>query len=283
MDILVLSKLLNNERKAGNYFKKLRWPKGVICPECNSKKISKLSDCRYKCWQCSNRFSDFSNTYLSHKRIPFRKVLLLLKLFLIELTARKSAKEVGLSYKSCLSFFNTCRRAIYDHNLPKYVHFKGEIELDEAYFGGKRKGKRGRGAANKIPVFGIRERGSKVLVEPVVNVEEETLTKLTKNHVKTGSKTYTDKFRSYNSLIWQGYEHIRVDHEKRFTNGKTHINSIESFWAYAKERLLKYHGVSPQNFLFYLKELEWRFNHQKNPDLFGILAKYLTSLVRLST
>jgi len=150
----------------------------------------------------------------------------------------------------------------------------------------KEKGKRGRGIGNKIPVFGIKERGSKVLVEPVANVEEETLTKLTRNHVRAGSKTYTDKFRSYNSLIWQGYEHIRIDHDKKFTtttNGKTHINSIESFWAYAKERLLKYHGVSPQNFLFYLKELEWRFNHQKTPDLFGILAKYLTSLVRLST
>jgi len=201
----------------------------------------------------------------------------------MELTASKASKETNLSYKSCLNFFNKCRRAIYDHNLPKQVQFKGEIELDEAYFGEKRKGKRGRGAANKIPVFGIRERGGKVLVEPVVNVEEETLAKLTRNHVRKGSKAYTDKFRSYNSLILQGYEHIRVDHDKRFANGKTHINSIESFWAYAKERLLKYHGISPQKFLFYLKELEWRFNCQKNPDLFGILAKYLTSLVRLST
>jgi len=283
MDILVLSKLLNSEKKARNYLKKLRWPKGIVCPRCHSKQISNLSDGRYKCWQCFNRFSDFSGTYLAHNRIPFRKILLLIKLFLLELTASRVAKEADLSYKACLNFFDTCRKAIYDHNLSKYTHFKGEIELDEAYFGGKRKGKRGRGASNKIPVFGIRERGSKVLVEPVTSVDEETLTKLTKNHVRKGSKTYTDKFRSYNSLIFQGYEHVRIDHEKRFANGKTHINSIESFWAYAKERLLKHHGVSPQKFLFYLKELEWRFNHQKKPDLFGILAKYLTSLVRLSS
>lgn len=283
MDILVLSKLLNSEKKARNYFKKLRWPKGIICSECHSRKISKLSDGRYRCWQCFNRFSDFSGTYLSHNRIPFRKILLLIKLFLMELTASKAAKEANLSYKASLDFFDTCRKAIYDHNLPNQVKFKGEIELDEAYFGGKRKGKRGRGAGNKIPVFGIRERGGKVLVEPVVNVEEKTLTKLTRNHVRKGSKTYTDKFRSYNSLIFQGYNHIKIDHDKRFANGKTHINSIESFWAYAKERLIKHHGISPQKFLFYLKELEWRFNHQKDPDLFEILAKYLIDLVRLST
>jgi len=283
MDILVLAKLLTSEKKARNYLKKLRWPKGIICPQCHSKQISKLADGRYKCWHCLNRFSDFSGTYLSHNRIPFQKLLLLIKLFLMELTASKASQETNLPYNTCLKLFDKCRMAIYDHNLPKYVHFKGEIELDEAYFGGKRKGKRGRGAGHKIPVFGIRERGSKVFVEPVANVDEPTLTQLTRNHVREGSKTYTDKFRSYNSLIFQGYEHIRIDHEKKFANGKTHINSIESFWAYAKERLLKHHGVSSQKFLFYLKELEWRFNHQKEPNLFGILAKYLTSLVRLSS
>jgi len=54
----------------------------------------------------------------------------------MELTASKASKEVALSYKACLNFFDTCRRAIYNHNLPKQVKFKGEIELDEAYFGG---------------------------------------------------------------------------------------------------------------------------------------------------
>ena len=281
MDILDLSKLLTNDKKAKTFLKKFRWTKGVVCPKCNDKKIFKLSDGRYKCRQCFNRFSDFSGTYLAHNKIPFNKTILLMKLFLMELTARKAAKEANLSYRTCLNFFDTCRSAIYDHNRSKHVHFKGEIELDEAYFGGKRKGKRGRGAGHKIPVFGIRERGGKVFVEPVVNVDELTLTKLTRNHVKRGSKAYTDGFRSYNSLILHGYEHIRIDHDKKFVNGKVHINSIESFWAYAKERLIKHHGVSAQKFLFYLKELEWRFNHQKSVDLFEILAKYLTTLVRL--
>jgi len=92
---------------------------------------------------------------------------------------------------------------------------------------------------------------------------------------------YRLEYNSYNSLIFQGYEHIRIDHDKKFANGKAHINSIESFWAYAKERLIKHHGLSQKKFSLYLKELEWRFNHKKNLDLFEILAKYLTNLVRL--
>ena len=243
MDILDLTKLLNNDKKAKTFLNKFRWKKGVICPKCNSTKIFKLSDGRYKCGQCFNRFSDFSGTYLAHNKIPFNKTILLMKLFLMELTARKRALETNLSYRTCLNFFDSCRRAIYDHNRIKPVPFKGEIELDEAYFGGKRKGKRGRGAGHKVPVFGIRERGGKVLVEPVADVDELTLTKLTRNHVRRGSKAYPDGFRSYNSLILQGYEHIRIDPDKRFVNGKVHINSIESFWAYVKERLIKHHGV----------------------------------------
>jgi transposase len=49
-------------------------------------------------------------------------------------------------------------------------------------------------------------------------------------------------------------------------NGKVYINGIEGFWSYAKERLLKFHGVSKDNFIYYLKELEFRYNFRDNID-----------------
>jgi transposase len=45
--------------------------------------------------------------------------------------------------------------------------------------------------------------------------------------VKRGSLIYTDKFRSYNGLILYGFRHMRIDHGKRFVNGKVYINGIE--------------------------------------------------------
>jgi transposase len=69
--------------------------------------------------------------------------------------------------------------------------------MDESYFGGRRKGNRGRGAAGKIPVFGIHECGGKVRVEAVRNVNGETLLEMAIKKVKRGSLIYTDKFRSY--------------------------------------------------------------------------------------
>ena len=59
---------------------------------------------------------------------------------------------------------------------------------------------------------------------------------------------------------------LRVDKSVKFSNGKVYINGIEGFWSYAKERLLKFHGVSRENFVYYLKELEFRYNFRANLD-----------------
>lgn len=49
--------------------------------------------------------------------------------------------------------------------------FDGAVELDESYFGGVRKGKRGRGPGDKVVVFGILERGSKVFTKIVIDTK----------------------------------------------------------------------------------------------------------------
>jgi transposase-like protein len=82
--------------------------------------------------------------------------------------------------------------------------------------------------------------------------------------VKRGSIIYTDRFRSYDGLVMYGFRHERIDHGKRFANGKVYINGIEGFWSYAKERLLKFHGVRRENFVYYIKELEFRYNNRDN-------------------
>ena len=153
-------------------------------------------------------------------------------------------------------------------------HLYGEIEMDESYFGGKRKGKRGRGAHNKVSVFGILERNGKVKVEIVHDVTAETLLTLAIKKVKRGSLIYTDRYRSYDGLVAMGFKHKRIDHSKRFGNGKVYINGIEGFWSYAKERLLRHHGVSKEKFGLYLKELEYRYN-MRNQDIFDTLINLL--------
>jgi len=155
---------------------------------------------------------------------------------------------------------------------------KGEVELDESYFGGRRKGKRGRGAFNKVPVFGILERNGVVKVKVVKDVKAEPLLNLTVQTVRRGSIIYTDKFNSYDSLMFCGYRHLKIDNKKKFSSGKVYINGVEGFWSYAKERLIKHHGVSKERFPLYLKEMEFRYNN-RGKSLFNLLVNYLTNLV----
>ena len=155
---------------------------------------------------------------------------------------------------------------------------KGEIELDEAYFGGRRKGKRGRGAAGKSVVFGLLERDGKVYTKVVQSVTAEELMRHIKARTRKGSVYYTDAFRGYQSLKRYGKHHT-VSHSRTLVDRRTrnHINGIEGFWSYAKHILYNYRGVSKYHFPMYLKEIEYRFNHRKENLFRSFLRVYLVT------
>lgn len=117
--------------------------------------------------------------------------------------------------------------------------------LDGAiHFGGKKKGRRGRGTA-KTPVFGVCKRNGKVYTQIIKNASSAEIRPIINRFVKPGSTVYTDKWRAYDGLVLNGYEHHRIDHEKgNYSDQKGgQINGIESFWAFAKRRLQKFNGI----------------------------------------
>ena len=271
--------LITSEQRARRYLSKKCLKNGHrFCPRCKYRKFYRLADKRRRCCRCRYTFHDFSGRWISHLRFSCIQWLSIVKLFELELTARKVAQQMNLAYNTAYKAFQTIRYAILAHANDGPELLSGEVELDESYFGGRRKGKRGRGASGKVPVFGILERHGKVRVTVVKNVSAETLLELTVKCVRRGSIVYTDKFKSYDSLMFCGYRHLKVDHSKRFASGKVYINGLEGFWSWAKERLIKYHGVSKSNFPLYLKELEFRYNN-RNRNLFDMIVNYLCDLV----
>src|SRR3569833_945105 len=76
----------------------------------------------------------------------------------------------------------------------------------------------------------------------------------------------------YDALAFYGYRHLRVDHARRFSRGRVHINGLEGFWSYAKGKLLKHHGVSPHRFPLYLYEMQFRYNHRRE-NLFDLFLQ----------
>ena len=178
--------------------------------------------------------------------------------------AYRLASDIALSYQAITRVYQKLREAIYHIAELEGGKLKGEIEIDEAYFGGRRKGKRGRGAAGKSIVFGLLERDGRVYTKVVERVTADELMAHIRKHTRKGSVYYTDTFRSYNSLKRWG-KHHRLNHSKAFAyqHGRNHINGIEGFWSYAKHILYNYRGVSKYHFPMYLKEVEYRFNHRK--------------------
>ena len=270
--------ITKSENRARLFLKKACWKKGpVFCTRCRSRKIYRIKVKKYRCKRCKYSFHDFSNRWIQRLRISYKKWLWIIKFFEVELSARKIAQQVGLSYPTVLRAVTVLRTAIVADEAEEGF-FKGEIELDETYFGGRRKGKRGRGAAGKVPVFGIYERNGTVRVEVVQNVTAQSLLNMTIKKVRRGSIVYTDKFRSYDALMFCGYRHLRVDHKRHFSSGRVYINGLEGFWGYAKERIIKFHGVSKEKFPLYLKEMEFRYNNRHH-NLFSLIVQKLCNLV----
>lgn len=212
-------------------------------------------------------------------RLSKYKVKKIIWCFCEDIDATKTSRLLGINRNTINRYFNQFRQAIFLDSVFSSRMDWGEFELDESYFGKKRvRGKRGRGAAGKTPVFGLLKREGKVYLEIVENCSRDSLMPIIQGKILQGSTIHTDGWKAYDGLILNGYDHYRVFHSKdEFVRGKSHVNGIESFWSYAKRRLAKFNGLSDDKFILHLKECEWRFNNRQN-DINAILYKIWTKL-----
>jgi len=224
---------------------------------------------------------------VKYTRLSKHKVNKILQFFCEDLSATQTARLVGVQRKTVDDWYKTFRTILATFQEEQVHQSSGEFELDESYFGGPRKKlhaqdrrKRGRGAENKVPVFGIKKRDDGTVYTQIIeNASKATLLPIVKRLVTSkDSIVYTDKWRGYDGLVFDGYKHFRVNHSKQYSNRKgTHINGIENFWGYSKQRLAKFHGISRTTFYLHLKECEFRYN--KKHDMLKVLKRGLQDLL----
>ena len=183
----------------------------------------------------------------------------LIELFVAGVTARIAAELTNVNKSTAAYYFHRLRLLIYK-NSSHLEMFDGEVEADESYFGGHRKGKRGRGAAGKTAVFGLLKRNDKVYTVAVPNTQTATLLPIIREQVTPDSIVYTDCYKGYDVLDVSGFIHYRINHSKEFADRQNHINGIENFWNQAKRVLRKYNGIDRKSFPLFLKACEFRFN-----------------------
>lgn len=197
----------------------------------------------------------------------------LLEMFVAGATARTASELAAVNRHSATLFYHKIREMIC-YELEDDSPFDGEVEVDESYFGGHRKGNRGRGAAGKVPVFGILKRGGKVYTKVIKDASSDTLIPAIKHKVLPDSIVYTDSWRAYDVLDVSEFHHYRINHSQLFADKKNHINGIENFWNQAKRQLRKYNGIPKEHFYLFLKECEFRFNFGSPTEQLEALKKW---------
>ena len=197
--------------------------------------------------------------YQRKSRMTIRQQQKLLEHVVAGTTARAAAMLVGVQANTAIRFYQRLRRLIAS-KVARY-ELSGEVEADERDFGGVRKGRRGRGAAGNVPVFGLFKRGGTVYTAMIPNAQASTRIPIIREKVLPDSIGYTDSFQVYDVLDVSELHHRRVAHSNVFVSTRGHhINGIENFWSQAQRHLRRFNGIPKDSFYWCLKECDWRFN-----------------------
>lgn len=252
----------STEARCIEYLRALRWPEGFICPHCGEKCAWQTNRGLLHCIQCGRQTSVTAGTILHSTRKPLR----LWFHAMWHITGQKyGANALGLqralnlgSYHTAWQWLQKLRRAMVR---PGREKLSGLVEVDETYVGGKKPGKRGRGAEGKALVgIAVEDKGEdgigRIRLRHLEDASSASLTPFVKGVVQQGSTIRTDDWLGYNALTENGFRHIVIQSKD--------MKLAHLIAALMKRWLLgTYQGaVRPSHLSYYLDEFTFRFNRR---------------------
>ncbi|MBI3478260.1 MAG: IS1595 family transposase [Acidobacteria bacterium] len=276
MDLMKLMEAFDTESECREYLEGLRWPKGLSCPRCSGKTISRIAKRdQFDCDSCRYQFSVMSGTIFHDSHLPLPKWFAATYLLCESrkgMSANQIKRMLGISYKTAWYLCHRIRAAMteVEHKMT------GVVEIDETYIGGKQHGHKGQ-LKNKAAVIGIRERNGHLHFIKAENVNQATIYEIINRNVDTSvdvimtdeSKLYNFNLTKYRNIRHESVNHsadeyVRVEGDLCVTT-----NAIESAFSLLKRGIVgTWHRVSTKHLGAYLQEMTWRFNNRKNPYLF---------------
>ena len=199
---------------------------------------------------------------IKYSKLSQYKISQLKKAFLLNASARKTAETLKLNRNTVNRYFKIFRENISKNISKKQQKLSSEVEVDEMYYG-KKKGSIGRNSNGKVILFGLKQRGGKVIIKKVKNCKAKTLIPEIEKNITKNTIIYSDYFKTYNQINKKNYTHKKINHSKEFVNkeDKTiHTNNIENIWRQVRRYLKVYNGVR-KNFNLFLDEVLFRINY----------------------
>ncbi|MBU4315584.1 IS1595 family transposase [Patescibacteria group bacterium] len=283
------------DKQVRKIFVQKRYVERVSCSKCSGKGIFWLTDKKFRCKDCWSFSSLTKNTWLENSKIPLRVWYEIIWCFALSHSVSKLVKLLNLNYKSSFGCYQIIRLALTQRSFEDRRKIAGPAEVDESYYGGlfknlrkeirwklryEGKAKRGRGAKyRKQPVFGIYKRNGTVYLELITECTKKELEKIIERKIKKRTSIFSDTLTSYNGLIGLGYIHKTVNHGAEiYVDGKVRINGMEGFWGLSKTNMHTYKGIRKENWIYYLKEMEFRYN-ERHLSFEEMVAKIITILM----
>ncbi len=261
-----------NDETCLEHLMKTRYGKQCDCPKCGrySKFYRMKAERAYACEFCGHHIHPTADTPMHRSRTSLQSWFYVMHLFTSSrhgVSGKEIQRSLGCTYKTAWRMGHEIRKymALIDGDGP----LDGDVEADETYVGGKRSGKRGRGAGGKTVVFAMQDRDGDIMSKVVPDASRQTLHTEIKNNVKTGSTLHTDEWPSYRTIDQHGYTHKTCDHgAKIYARDGSHVNTVEAFFGILKRSIRSTHiWVSKKHMPKYLAEFEFRHNLRGRPDL----------------
>jgi len=270
------------------HLRESRFPDGIAyCETCGVERQHHRIKGRpvYACDECLTQISPMAGTIFEHSSTSLRLwyyAMYLMASTRCGISAKQIQRETGVTYKTAWRMFRQIRTLLSESDMQ----LEGEaVEVDEMYYGGKRKGGTGRpmrGDKTKTPVLGMVERKGRVIARTVPDTTAKTLVGTVHEFVLPKSTIFTDELQAYNTMPGERqYQHRRINHSSKvYVQGNVHTNTIEGFWSLVKRGIGGvYHSVSQKYLQTYLDEYSFRYNRRDQGNLiFTSLLKRVAEL-----
>ena len=263
---LVWQRQFQSNDNCVQYLEKMKWPNGFICSHCGHDKGIKLR-CREvtECSQCHKQISVTSGTLFHGSHLPILKWFWALYFIGSDkgsISALRLSKLIEVNWKTARKILSKVREAM-GHRDSIY-RLEGVIELDDAFIGGRKSGKRGRGAEGKVPVIvacgNCNEMAGFIAMKAVKNVDFKSVEEFVKHHLLINQNVRTDAFKGLRIID------KTQNHDPRVT--PSHLVDEWLPWVHIAISNLKtfllgtFHGVSRKYLQEYLNEFCYRFNRR---------------------
>jgi len=256
------------EEACVEYLRNIRWPNGYVC-RCKSTRYWSRGRGLIICRDCGYESSVTAGTLFQDTHKPLRLWFQAIWYMMNQkngVSALGLQKALGLkSHQTAWAWLHKLRRAMVR---PGREKLSGLVEVNEAFIGGERSGKRGRGAEGKSLIFIAAEdaggRIGRIRMTMLDDASGDTLTKAVQETIEAGSRIRTDGWGSYTSLPRHGYTHSGTAHKDTEAGDATPLAHLVA--ALFKRWWLGTHqgAISHENLRYYLDEFTFRFNRRKS-------------------